>query len=616
MSFLYPLGLLGLIGIPILIAIYIIKSKYTEQTIASTYLWTLSEKFLKRKNPISKLTGIISLILQLLAIAVISLAIAHPVFTISGLAKEYCFVLDCSGSMRAEREEQSRFDMAKGQIYSIIDSSVDGSAFTLILASDNTSYAFEQVTDKDYAKELIEKAEPAFGDVELSDSLLLAQKCFNNNPSVLTYLVTDKGYEAHNCVNIVDVSADENNCAISDVTYTLSSGTLTVSGNIAAYGEDSDVTLGVYIDGSSEAAVKGTFLAVAGEKSRFELSCEAESLSSLRVLIDNGDSLSYDNEYVIYDEKSDSTKSALIVSDSPFFVRASLMSIMNGRVDVLTPDEYAKAAPSGYGLYVFDACSPALMPTDGAIWIMNPKSDIQGSGFTVQGDITLEKADTVDLTKSSSTSAKALSLGLSDQDNIYITEYTKCGLYRSFTTLYSYNGNSIIFAGTNSGGNREVVFAFDLHTSNLPMLYEYMIIMRNLVAYSFPDVVESTNYTCGDTVVINPVANCSSIRVDSPMGKVSYLDMSGECLLLLTEAGTYRITMTVGDSERALSIYSAMPESESDMAAEGDSFSLFGTAFNKGYDGTYDPIVLLFVLLMLIIMADWGVYCYEKHQLR
>ena len=58
MRFLYPLGLLGLIGIPILIIIYIIKNKHTEQTISSTYLWRLSEKFLKRKNPISKIKGL------------------------------------------------------------------------------------------------------------------------------------------------------------------------------------------------------------------------------------------------------------------------------------------------------------------------------------------------------------------------------------------------------------------------------------------------------------------------------------------------------------------------------------------------------------------------------
>ena len=36
------LGLLGLLLIPVIVLIYIIKNSYTEQTVASTYLWTLS----------------------------------------------------------------------------------------------------------------------------------------------------------------------------------------------------------------------------------------------------------------------------------------------------------------------------------------------------------------------------------------------------------------------------------------------------------------------------------------------------------------------------------------------------------------------------------------------
>jgi len=99
MSFNYPLGLLGLLGIPVLIIIYIIKSKYTEQTVASTYLWTLSERFLKKRKPISKMTGILTLILQILAVIAASLLIAHPVFIVKASANEILFVLDGSASM-------------------------------------------------------------------------------------------------------------------------------------------------------------------------------------------------------------------------------------------------------------------------------------------------------------------------------------------------------------------------------------------------------------------------------------------------------------------------------------------------------------------------------------
>ena len=108
MSFLYPLGLLGLIGVPILIIIYIIKNKYTESVIASTYIWTLSEKFLKRRLPINKFVGIISLILQILAVIFISVAVAHPVLTLPNSANDYLFVLDGSGSMNITRDDKIR----------------------------------------------------------------------------------------------------------------------------------------------------------------------------------------------------------------------------------------------------------------------------------------------------------------------------------------------------------------------------------------------------------------------------------------------------------------------------------------------------------------------------
>ena len=134
MTLTYPLGLLGLIGIPILILIYIIKNRYSEQVIATTYIWTTSERFLKRRLSRSFLAGLISLILQILIVALLSLAIAQPVITLADAARSYCFVLDASGSMNIVQEGETRFDIAKSKINEIIDRSVNGSEYTLIYA--------------------------------------------------------------------------------------------------------------------------------------------------------------------------------------------------------------------------------------------------------------------------------------------------------------------------------------------------------------------------------------------------------------------------------------------------------------------------------------------------
>ena len=211
MSFLYPLGLLGLIGIPILILVYIIKSKYTEQTVASTYLWTLSEKFLKRKRRPSPLAGIISLIIQILAVTVASLAIAHPIITIPNAADEYCFILDGSGSMSMDAgdPEQSvtRFEAGKQAVRDRINDAMDGSIFTLIYAGDTASVVFERAEDKEQALLLLDELKPAHNTLRLPDALGLAQGYFNENPSLLTYLVTDTSYETAENVEVVNVAA-------------------------------------------------------------------------------------------------------------------------------------------------------------------------------------------------------------------------------------------------------------------------------------------------------------------------------------------------------------------------------------------------------------------------
>lgn len=617
MSFLYPLGLLGLIGIPILIAVYIIKSKYTEQTVASTYLWTLSEKFLKRKNPISKLTGIIALILQLLAVVLISLAIAHPMLTVSGGAESYVFVLDGSGSMSYENSEgKTRLEEGKKAISDMIKSAVDGSRFTLVYAEDTSDIVFKNLRSKEQAEELLSKIGISHSGADLDAAVAEAAKIYAESAKVKTYIITDKTYPIGKNTEIIKVGETSENYAVVSADFTYQNGALRVFGEVISYESDKTLDIKLFINGRENAEATLTVEAVSGERAAYEFSLNADAFEKAEVRIEGGDSQPLDDVRVIYNEKFENSYATLLISDRPFFLETVLAAASNASVETVTPEEFGNGR-SGYGLYIFDGYSPEELPKDGAVWLINVGESVENSGFSVQGEVAVEGGGAMELTASSASVTKKLINGVKGK-NLYLTDYIKCGIYRNYTTLFSYKGAPLIFTGTNTYGNRQAVFAFDLHKSNLPLTADFTVLAKNLLDYSFPAAVEETSYNCGDTASINVISNCENIRVDSPLGNTSYLTLGGEAAeFLLSEVGSYKITMSVAGAPRTFNIYSAFPEGESDPNQSADSaISIEAKAGTSALDAVYDNLIWVIVAIALIFTADWVVYCYEKYQLR
>lgn len=617
MTFLYPLGLLGLIGIPVIIIIYILKNKFIEQIIPTTYIWTLSEKFLKRRNPFAKLAGIISLILQLLLVTVISFAIAHPVLILAGEAKDYTFIIDGSGSMNITEEGGARFEVGKGEIERLISESVDGSRYSLVYVGGETSIIYEDVEDKEKAIKMLGELKPVDAPVSYSDAIGIAQGYFNESPSTLVYLVTDKSYEEHKNIELINVATATENVALSDITIPDSDSGIAVRGKVISYTSDKTVDLAVYLNEGKSPIGKITLECKAGEYVPFLITTEATDFYSLSVKILTEDSLDKDNEVVIYNVNKANKYTALVVSDLPFFVTAALKAA-SPQIEITEIDTDDYQGQTGYDLYVFDSYTPYVMPEDGAVWIFNPVISSAGTGFSVQGKYVEDKAVKLEPSTSTNTQVRKLLEGLSGAD-IYVTEYVKCGIYdSSFTTLISHRGAPVVFTGANGHGNREVVFAFDLHESNLVGLgTDFIALVGNLIEFSFPTVIERTGYTCGDTASINVVSGCDSIIATTPSGDVISLSTLGTTAeLVLTEAGIYKLECITNGSAKDYYIYSEFPAEERCPLVADEEFSLLGEAEEGGIDGKYDNIAILFILLALIFMSDWVVYCYEKYQLR
>ncbi len=623
MTFLYPLGLLGLIGVPVLILIYILKNKFTEQVIPSTYLWTLSEKFLNRRNPLSRLSGIISLVLQLLLVVAISLSIAHPVLVLSGQAQDYCFILDASGSMSIRGEDGSRFERGKDRIAELIMDATEGSSYTLITAADSAEVIYEGLADKEQAVLLLERLTPLHIEANITEAIGVAQGYFNENRATQTYLVSDSPYTSLGSINIIDLSMNESNLAIDGADYIIDSGTVTVNANLVSYGDTRETTVSLIVHPTQDSAIAGngepidtiTLTPTVGKATPFSLRAESIDFYCVELRIEGSDSLSEDNRVMLYNIDSENSYRALLVSDRPYYIKTAITAVSSHvLVDILPTKDYK--SKDGYDLYIFDSFTPEDMPETGAVWFFNPTDSLEGSGFSVQDVYSPKDAMELSLSTSSATTVKSLLGNMSGKD-IYVTEFMKCSLYDNFYTLLEHKGNPVVFTGTNDYGNREVVFAFDLQKSNFAMLFDFIALTSNLIDFSFPTVLEGTNYHCGEELTVNVISGCESIVVTSPTGNATFLDTSDATAEhTLTEAGVYKITVTTVGNERDYYIFSEFPIAERTPITAGGELNLVSNSTESEKDGFLDNLTVLFIALALLFSADWMVYCYEKYQLR
>lgn len=634
MSFTYPLGLLGLIGIPILILLYIIKSHYSEQIVASVYLWQLSEKFLKKKKRV-RFSGLLSLIVQILAVAAISLTVAHPVIVLPDAANDYCFVLDASGSMRAQNADTTRFEAGKAQIREIIENSKDGSSYSLICAGSTTMEAFRSVNDRKAALAMLDALECEWGRDTCTDALAVAQAYYTAEHSPLTYLVTDKAYETED-IELISVARSEENYAFVSYTYQKGASNITFSGQVISYDRDAEITVELYINGEKrdETTVSAEKLVAAD----FTFTADIVDFDDVRLQITNSDDLMDDNVGVLYTLGQTQQNKSLIISDTPAYLEFIFSASGKTSVDVVSTKQYSTDPEkyTGYGLYVFDACAPDRVPQElpknATVWFFNLQKSIDATGFSfsetveAEGTITAPGAEEGESTQiqnrfepTYSTSSAAFVKKMTDnllKEQISVKKYARYVPTRNFTNLMYQGNDSLIFLGENKDGNRQVVFAFDLHDTDFALKADFALLVNNLLDYSFPAVIEQSLFDVGEEVLVNVPSGCTDLLLKAPSGKIYHPEFSSTyTYCTLDQMGTYCIVACMNEVEQEYYVYSRMPASESEVFSD-QMLAMEKQSDVSVTDGFYDKLVIYFIILALAFLVDWGVYCYEQYQLR
>ena len=128
-----PLGLLIWLGIPALIALYLMKPVFVVRPVSTTYLWRLSERYQKKRRGGDFTRRLAQLLLQIAIVLVAGLLAAGPLIPLPG-RENRILVLDISASMNASAGDTTRLDRAKEMMTAAVRGRPADSRVTLILS--------------------------------------------------------------------------------------------------------------------------------------------------------------------------------------------------------------------------------------------------------------------------------------------------------------------------------------------------------------------------------------------------------------------------------------------------------------------------------------------------
>jgi Ca-activated chloride channel homolog len=131
-----PAALWGLLAIPLLILLYLLRVRRRDHPVSSVLLWQRSAPTLAAYRPSRRIERSLLLLLQILATAAVVTALARPSLVVRGPDRgDVMLVMDLSLSMRARDVSPSRFDRARAEALDVVTHLRPGQRSGIVVAS-------------------------------------------------------------------------------------------------------------------------------------------------------------------------------------------------------------------------------------------------------------------------------------------------------------------------------------------------------------------------------------------------------------------------------------------------------------------------------------------------
>ena len=192
MPFTTPLALLGLLFIPAVVAMYLLKLRRDETIVPSTLLWTRLVADVEANAPWQKLRRSLLLLLQLLLVVILALLAARPFLERpAGLARDIVLVIDTSASMAATDVAPNRLEAAKAAAIAALRDLPTGGKVSVIAADRSARIVVNETTDLGRVRQALDGIETTSTHGDLGDALELAGKLAARSGDAQILVATD-----------------------------------------------------------------------------------------------------------------------------------------------------------------------------------------------------------------------------------------------------------------------------------------------------------------------------------------------------------------------------------------------------------------------------------------
>lgn len=600
MQFQNPYGALAFLLIPALIFLYLLKRRYREETVPSTFLWRKAANQWEASHPWQKWRKSLLFFLQLLALSALIFAFMQPVFRSPGLGQNSIVVLDVSLSMQAVEDGQSRLDKAKEEVHRLIDQMQPGEEMSIVLTGHQNEILTADSSDKGELRGLLQNVSVQYGGSGVFGALQLCKSLEKEDESAAITLFTDQSIDqTPENVAVRNVAKGAPNLAVGAVSYTRNTEdrTLSILGLIQNYAGSDSAEVELWCDGELTDIQDVEFKGETQANVIFE-GVDPE-VRRLMLALGAADALESDN-YGYCAVQDQGNYKILLQTERNVFLEKAILLREDVELYKSTPEE--ELPLDDYDLIIGDGTSLETLPENKNLWLIAPKAENDWVAFTDMEPEGLRTANTglaqtlfqhVDL----STVAFAELQGVTAKDTV--------------SQPLVYNGAEPLILA-NDEKEKWLVFGFDLHNSNLPMTKDFPILVQNILEWFLPAKGGQTGTAAVyEAVPVALGAETASYNVKKPDGR-TVQDQTASRFTGADEPGFYRLSQlggageTVLETEFAVDVAAGTGESDLYTAAVADSPEAQGVEGNFSRLNLLLPLVALLALLLMLV--EWVVY--------